>query len=1519
MVQSITPIRPHFGDEHVVGVDPPIRPNTGTFWRRRIRPFTGRALSHVALEAERQTLSGLQRLRGQSVSHGTIAGLEVSLSRDAIGAPLDAARIRVGEGLGLARSGEDVSIPATRSLALAKLPTIARVDLGEDERDGSASDRTRAAMGNGPNLRPEAPRTMYRSLEHLIAQGHGDALPRVMVLVAEPVVMVELANPSDGDCPPDRRDEAFDDLQYVDGARLALYAWPEEMTGIGGSLGYAMPGPGAQRRNLLAHRIFDVERSFASGDAHPWENHGVPLAMIGFAEDWSLEFIDAAAVARIGGHPLPRSYSAGRGGNPYLWQARMAQFAGQVLELENADANAFARPFALLPPVGMLPGDLFDPLTRHQSFFPSGFDVRMAPVAIEQVELAMREAAPLAPLDMTQPDSVELLLPVPAKLYDGDLFRLAAPEPAFQIAIDRFVDDRSDWLKRRGSVRSSMNALNLAYNGKYAEFPAEDDRSGELGAVGDLPAPLGAARILRIEAGNGVEVVGAGPSIPLPLGEGGRLSLWVRLSSSKPPKALAVRIAASEDGKSGVLGHVWGERKALAEMDDLPKEVGESDLPEVDSWIRLSIDGADVAAKAAGQVAHLVLVQAGGVAEWGPIAASDAAGRERALFAGYWPEKSRLEASAKAKASEPLELGEDGFGVVVSGDFLTVPDIAAFSARWQQDFLADHLKLLANKGLIGLAEDVDKRLKSTNDAIDLGFVRARSDIYRLREYILGKDAASKLVTSPALADLSSRDESARATGEDLARFLEKSHTTLVSDTGFGRFAKATEKVAVEVAPARAAAATERGPSPVPTPAPSEKSVTMASMKAFKPARIAGVTSSMVTLAAPPPPPAPPPSPMLNVALGLTPQPGMIGLLGAQAISPAEPSRVPALEWATPVRPVAVAATEPAVPTYRVATDIKYDLRPTYASVAAGIFARDITKRDIQLDRPLPSLVERTVSVARRIDDPPSKKAYEYAVAGKMAIMNTIAGLVGDIEQRDRARGIALADLPAPGFIFTGDEAKAKKDGRTPNTIGDVLLDQQRTGGEPGKTEYSDPADLSADESSRHESEYFNAAVKALDNAIALMRFVEGRIDLYTGFLADARQTAEAIAARIDAASARLHAIGIELEEARHDVEVGLSLLAEAEKDAAETNARRAGIIREFGHTMIFRRARRDLLRRPLRTATTQDALAPDPVFTCMRGHEDQPEELRAYVGLFQDAPLAWFPSIARQVDALDKRPVAVNFLAAVSARLALARPIQPIVQASTARALLAVQGAMVMQGARLGKRYDLVQRLDFARLTRLDLGEMQRKVQELASLGDVMDAARERPQLARAASAMMEDLGKVAACLHAGFDDVAPVIRMQWAELLSQHDEPIALARLSALPQWGAIPIEQRRALQDLVNWLFAQIDTAKEDAVEAMSELVRVALLLAAHAPVDQLIPATLVASVPAEPGQRVPLAIDVSVIRTGLIGVIRNAQGVSVAQARIEEIGPDIAQARIVRSFVPGVSLQKGFKVDFGSRKLR
>jgi hypothetical protein len=77
---------------------------------------------------------------------------------------------------------------------------------------------------------------------------------------------------------------------------------------------------------------------------------------------------------------------------------------------------------------------------------------------------------------------------------------------------------------------------------------------------------------------------------------------------------------------------------------------------------------------------------------------------------------------------------------------------------------------------------VDARLSATNDAVDLGFVRARSDIYRVRQIMLGADAASRLVTSPALADLALRDEGARATSKGIGEFLLQARSRKIADT-----------------------------------------------------------------------------------------------------------------------------------------------------------------------------------------------------------------------------------------------------------------------------------------------------------------------------------------------------------------------------------------------------------------------------------------------------------------------------------------------------------------------------------------------------------------------------------------------------------------------------------------------------------------------------------------------------------------------------------------------------------------
>jgi len=113
-----------FADEHVIGCDPPLRPDLPNVWRRRMHPFAGRAVSDKALTAEQDVRSGMQRLYGLSLAPGSVSGLEVTAEPGAIGAAPEVAQLIVSPGIAIAVSGEDVSIGSARRVKLADLPVI---------------------------------------------------------------------------------------------------------------------------------------------------------------------------------------------------------------------------------------------------------------------------------------------------------------------------------------------------------------------------------------------------------------------------------------------------------------------------------------------------------------------------------------------------------------------------------------------------------------------------------------------------------------------------------------------------------------------------------------------------------------------------------------------------------------------------------------------------------------------------------------------------------------------------------------------------------------------------------------------------------------------------------------------------------------------------------------------------------------------------------------------------------------------------------------------------------------------------------------------------------------------------------------------------------------------------------------------------------------------------------------------------------------------------------------------------
>lgn len=1457
-------------DEHVIGTDPPLRPELPGVWRRRINPFLGRALSDRALTAEQDARAGMQRLRGQGVTAGIISGLDLMLEPGARTAPAGQAVMQILPGLALTQAGEDVTISSARRIALGHLPVYARVDhldaiasgapAGGPDPSAPDPDPEAPPAADVPNggvltgLRPLLPRRIGPTLASIITAPAAADLPHVAVLVAEPITATILGRPGDT-CPRDPRDDPYDDLQLIDGCRLVLVFWPAEMVAIAGGPDYSLPPFGSARRNSLAYRVFGVERRMVPGEIHPWEEVGVPLALIGFNPDWTLDFVDRAAVARLGGQPNPRTPLVPRSGSPLLWQARVSQFVEHLSELPDLQPATLTAAMRQLPPIGFLPAEVMDIPNRRQRFFPSGFTLSAAPVPLEQLDVLMRDSASLVPIALDSPDAVELLVPVPERVYEPGLLETATVDPAFARAITRYIADRSNWLIRREMVRRRRDLLVDAATGKRMGWPVTDMTPEEALPYPTTRAPLTATRVRRVEAGSEISGLWMEHSQnSLDIGVHDRIFLWVRVVSAANLTGFYLAFGgASGDYDTGIF---WGSVGELNFNDGQGVNPAQrrGDIPPTGRWVRLEI-AADAAWSFNGSPLapstqnSILLRQQGGTIEWGPLGKVDSEGNETVWVADDAPPgavlfDNRLFTEENLHLWPQYEAGhadppiESDFGTVETDGVRTAAAMIAFRGRWTEEFLAPEFIELNEAGIDGFAAGVEARLKATNDAIDTGFVRARADIYRVRQFILGGDAASRLVTSPALADLASREESARATSAELSSFLKTAYRT-----DFTR--NPNDPLATQPR-----AATQTATATV-----------TATAAAFNPLFFNNFNFGALS--------------QFNAPLAIQ-QPAPFAVMAQPAMA---------------FQPMALFNTT------------------SIAGFRAGVqTARPVSSRDIRGQLALPGAVERTASVAERLKPAPAVEAHQAALAGKLAVINAIAGLLGDPLASLRPKGIALDDLPAPGFVLRSN-IQTPPSSRKLNTIGDVITDSRKPA---AQREYIDQDQLSEGNAS-HEADYFRAAVAAIDNTIAMMRLVEGRVDLYERMIDDARETRGRLMEWVGAADARLRTIGIEIEEARHDVSVALALLAEEQSRVDALNLKRAAILKEHAKMVVFRRPRRALHVRVVPTAPASSALIESPVTVCLRDHDDVPEEIRDYAGLFRDAPVAWFPAVKARMDLLDRLDAARAALQAARLRAQMVWPVLTYLPTGTQpRMLAAVHAAMAAQRSVFDRRRIMASQMDFSVIQTADLLVARRAIVEAASMGDLIAGDHNRPALARLAASEIESVGQIAGCLHESFGEVPPIMRLGWAEILSEFDRPAPLDRLSGLPDWSTLPLEQRRTQQGFVDFLFRQIDRTIPDAVAAVNDLIRVCLLMAAHAPVDRVIPARLVAPTPARIGVNLDLAVDIRLARVGMTALIRGADSQPIAHAVIEDLGDGVARARITRTFQAVTTIQTTARVD-------
>ncbi|HEX9108261.1 MAG TPA: hypothetical protein VF832_13555, partial [Longimicrobiales bacterium] len=278
---SISRIIQPLPGERVLALSPKDAEEAATTWLRRPNLFPGRALTAPTLDAREAWSGGRVAERGQAFTPGVVQGFEVAYVTAAPPAAgqRQVVRLHIGAGQGLAASGEDVVAVAPLDADFWSLPVVAPPEvLGG------------GGFGAGGVLQPRA---IGPALGDLLTQ-HPNVLPAAGVLVLQPSTteraQIDAADPCDHCC-----DDVvnFEDWRWSDAGRLLWYAWPADWQ--------ALAPAGARQRNDLAYAIFDAERALAPDQVLPWEEIGIPIALIGVDANFIPQFADRGAVVRQGG------------------------------------------------------------------------------------------------------------------------------------------------------------------------------------------------------------------------------------------------------------------------------------------------------------------------------------------------------------------------------------------------------------------------------------------------------------------------------------------------------------------------------------------------------------------------------------------------------------------------------------------------------------------------------------------------------------------------------------------------------------------------------------------------------------------------------------------------------------------------------------------------------------------------------------------------------------------------------------------------------------------------------------------------------------------------------------------------------------------------------------------------------------------------------------------------------------------------------------------------------------------
>ncbi len=740
----------------------------------------------------------------------------------------------------------------------------------------------------------------------------------------------------------------------------------------------------------------------------------------------------------------------------------------------------------------------------------------------------------------------------------------------------------------------------------------------------------------------------------------------------------------------------------------------------------------------------------------------------------------------------------------------------------------DDMQDLLNNGLQCFINHINARINQADDLINLAFLTAQTDIYRYRQNVLGTIDASKLATSPILANIATGDTAA-VVSENLQSFLQS------------------------IVPAV--------PATPPVPAPP-----------------AGT------------PPAPSTAGVPGPAVNKTFRPMMFTSIKANVAVPAPKAPLPTAAFRPPAAPV---FTKPATFNLSATTSARrISVGPiAYKPVIRGTPIAPSSSGDVTQQQPLvgAQINVRTLTIAERLAQSPSQEALFYSISNRLAFLQLLTAL-----------DISIDDLP----ILVDGLPTAATD-TDPNPIESHTVAELRVaGGAALLTKVQNvPVPANADEATM-----FSSGIRVLEQHSQLLRALEGRVQQYRDFIAFCTTALTNIQADVQRAQTTLKQLQNDLLQDRQDLAFTAQLLADEQARVASVNTRRTQTLQNSVQVIAYTRARTLQASSDAPTRQLVPGNVTSPVPACLQQSVAIPPELREIVALLREAPVNWLPSVEALLNRLERPNLLYELAASTQARATMQLQLpQPASSADGETGVYAPVISNLYYANQQVFRSYTVQRSSFqvTQLANQSWNSMVGVLKNVSAVGDLVSSAAVHAEIVNATSRLITQISNVATCLYTRVSTTDPEYRLAWAEFLRGPGLSLQLQSLAILPNWTQQEYVTRDQMQMLVDWLFQQIDNSNSAAVAFMSDVVRVCILLASHAPVDEIITSALTVRSKPIVGGVLALNLPSARVASGMY-VNLYSKGRLAAQAVVSDLDQQTVKATVTNVYKPDVYLE-------------